>query len=61
MADLHRLRLSDVSVRFSVTNVDGKPLERPLMPAVYEKEELSQLGSEYKVSHVEIYGGDRHG
>lgn len=34
--------------------MDGRPLERALTPAVYVQEELSQLGSEFKVICVEI-------
>ncbi|CAN0049371.1 unnamed protein product [Pylaiella littoralis] len=34
--------------RFSVKNVDGRPLARSLTPAVYAKEELGQLGKEFK-------------
>eukprot|EP00903_Cladosiphon_okamuranus_P016088 g14852.t1 len=42
-----RRKWEDVS-RFSVVNVDGRPLERPLTPAVYEKDDVSQLGREFQ-------------
>lgn len=42
----------NASFRFSVVNVDGRPLARPLTPAVYAKEELGQLGIDFQVIYM---------
>ncbi|CAM9723950.1 unnamed protein product, partial [Hapterophycus canaliculatus] len=34
--------------RFTMQNVDGEPLERSLVPEVYSKEEMGQLGKEFQ-------------
>lgn len=37
--------------RFSVENVDGRPLQRSLTPAVFSAEEVGQLGAAFEVSY----------
>lgn len=50
---MYRQQKQHACCRFSVENVDGKPLERSLTPAVYAKEELAQLGKEFKVHMIQ--------